>query len=109
MLPLFVASVRYLEISLLISPDSSFDTGLVGLFRMSAGGAAPGANWTGASRDATARRKGLQILTWRGCFLCACTCARACVCACFTGLKADFSTANPTSAYDTSNFGKVRT
>jgi hypothetical protein len=23
-------------------------------------------------------------------------------------LKADFSTANPTSAYDTSNFGKVR-
>ena len=23
------------------------------------------------------------------------------------GLKADFSTANPTSAYDTTNFGKV--
>lgn len=31
----------------------------------------------------------------------------ACVRAYFTGLKADFSTANPTSAYDTSNFGKV--
>ena len=39
------------------------------------------------------------------CGACACACVRAC----FTGLKADFSTANPTSAYDTSNFGKVRT